>query len=262
MRNDTSPMIDQAIRRGIHERPKDFGDECIPFSFGRELQKNPELSQLRQRIQVLLTQLPSSEESIGQAFVDYVRKEFVPSPALIELEKAMHYFYYKFNEAPDYAQCLDVASRSRGSFEGVEEYAERSYTERASIFYSSLVGAISRLRLPHGKLSLTSRDGSVVCNMGAVSPLLFSLQETAVEYYQVCHSHSRALVSRAFLSALAMEEERISRSYKLAAAEVQNALQLKFPANWINACWHNPAGDLWSGRGSLNNVRSILGPLT
>lgn len=208
----------------------------------------------------MVEQSKEAEKAIADAIVRYVRETFVPSQALLDLEDSLSYFAHKLKNAPTYEECAEhakvVLALSPSYSDDLRALSNEYFTSKRSLFLSGLVHKIARMDLGDGTLSLTSRDGQIEITMGQTSPLLDSLKKTALDYSKECYSHRRALLATAFLSALAMEEERISRHYKLVVGEVQNALGVDLPRGWFTACWNAPCRDLWTERGSLALLES------
>lgn len=181
-----------------------------------------------------ITRWKAGEEAIATLMVDYVRDTFVPSPALAELQHQFEYFSNKLAlDAP-----ISESTKKGQSPRPIER-------EKYSEFLSAIVHKIARLEAPEGNLTLTSKDGSVVIDMGPVSSLYTRMREVAKEYTPDAYSHRRSLLATAFLSVLATEEERVSRHYKLLVTEIQNALHLDLPENWVNSCFNAASSDLW-----------------
>jgi hypothetical protein len=188
---------------------------------------------------------------VADAIIGFIREAFIPSPALVDLEESLEYFANK----PLSLSSSQLSSSLVAAKFGVSTNRPRGNNstdnhmisaDSRSIFLSGLVGNIARHNLPNGELTLTSRDGMIRINMGTVSPILFSLKETAREYSIDAYCHRRACLSQAFLSVLTMEEEKVARHYKLLIAEVQNALNLPLPNNWINSCFNATSADVWN----------------
>jgi hypothetical protein len=209
-------------------------------------------------------QFRTAKRAIGDAIIKYVHETFTPSTALVDIEHAFRYFSYKFSEAPNYVNYLEDEKRRAKSLPGLAENelierANSSYRHDHSLFLSGLIGVIARINIPQTEQTLTSPDKAFTVKMGTVSPILFSLKATAAEYATQAYHHRRPLLANAFLSALAIEEERVARHYKLLVGEVQNALGLRLPKNWINSCSNAAYGDLWTEQRSIALIRGVFG---